>query len=450
LEILVVKEKAEDYTAVERFLIVAEGIRNDNVRKFVKEFNISHDTFYTWKKELMAQVNIIWGNHKTELKQLETLPQREAEINSLQYEIKSLNKEMKTLFRQLEQAHLKNFRMEILWSTVPDELNDKIPLKYYKTAVIQEVEKLQYINLEEACESLEIAVGTLRSWKRGVEDLKKKISDYPALCILNTILDNPQYGKDKISEHLYINGIREIGEKEIKVHRKESIRYIKQHNIRNKPLRYEFEDVNIAWATDFKYITINNKIYYFFKIIDDRSRLDICSSLVENATTEEALMLLEQAINITGTKPVILKTDRGTQFKSIFHEKLEQLGIYHLKSIPYYPRCNAKIERVFRDVEQNVCKNISKNITYEEAKQLLDEETIRHNEGSHMSLNGESPKSFYQKAIDAQSSIRDGLSSVLEKIEECRLFKTFKRAVKKVADFIPGTKIDVNVITYQM
>lgn len=174
MEILVVKEKAEDYTAVERFLIVAEGIRNDNVRKFVKEFNISHDTFYTWKKELMAQVNIIWGNHKTELKQLETLPQREAEINSLQYEIKSLNKEMKTLFRQLEQAHLKNFRMEILWSTVPDELNDKIPLKYYKTAVIQEVEKLQYINLEEACESLEIAVGTLRSWKRGVEDLKKK------------------------------------------------------------------------------------------------------------------------------------------------------------------------------------------------------------------------------------------------------------------------------------
>jgi hypothetical protein len=28
--------------------------------------------------------------------------------------------------------------------------------------------------------------------------------------------------------------------------------------------------------------------------------------------------------------------------------------------------------------------------------------------------------------------------------------KTFKRVVRKVADFIPGTKIDVNVITYQM
>jgi putative transposase len=201
---------------------------------------------------------------------------------------------------------------------------------------------------------------------------------------------------------------------------------------------------------DFKYIKILNKTYYLFKIIDDRSRLDICSSLVERATTKAAIELLEKAMKITGTKPILLKTDRGSQFRKMFGKKLERLGIYHLKSIPYFPKCNAKIERVFRDVEANVCKNLPYNIVYEEVKQLLDNESVRHNESPHMSLNGLSPKAFYKKFMEIQSSIKNGFASIVEKIEECKMFKTFKRVVRKVADFIPGTKIDVNVITYQM
>jgi len=264
------------------------------------------------------------------------------------------------------------------------------------------------------------------------------------------MLDNPHYGVDKISEELYLNDIRGLSEKEIKILRNESICYIKKHNIRKRPLRYEFEDVNIAWAMDFKYIKILDKTYYLFKIIDDRSRLDICSSLVERATTRAALNLVENAIKITGTKPILIKTDRGSQFRIMYRKRLEKLSISHLKSIPYYPRCNAKIERIFLDVEQNVCKNLPENITYEEVRKLLENETIRHNESPHMSLNAKSPNAFYQKAIDIKNSIQNGISAVVEKIEECKMFKTFKREIRKVADFIPGTKIDVNIVTYQM
>lgn len=274
--------------------------------------------------------------------------------------------------------------------------------------------------------------------------------EYPALCVLNIILDNPHFGVNEISKLLYVNEIRGISGNEINTLRKESINYIKKNNIRKRPLRYEFEDVNIAWSMDFKYINILGKNHYLFKIIDDRSRLDICSSLVPRATTKAAVSLLENAINITGTKPTLLKTDRGSQFRIMFRRKLEKLGIYHLKSIPYYPRCNAKIERIFLDVEQNICKNLPYNTTYEEVVQLLESESIRHNETPHMSLNGESPKSFYQKAIAIKNSIQNGITSIKEKLEECRLFKTFKRVVRKVEDFIPGTKIDINVITYQM
>ena len=449
MEILIAKADAKDYTAIERLLIVTDGMRSDNVRSFIKDFNISHDTFYAWKRDLIEQVNLIWGENKTELKKLESIEEIDEEISALKEDSKKLHKEIDSLSRELEKEQLKQFRLELMNSRVPDEFKDKIPLKCFKTEVIQEVEKLQNINIEEACEALGIAVGTLRRWKREPH-AQKKISDYPALCVMDTLLDNPHYGTTEIVTNLYSLGISGICENEIKILRKESIRYIKEHNIRKRPLRYEFEDVNIAWAMDFKYIKILNKTFYLFKIIDDRSRLDICSSLVGRATTRASLELLEKAIGITGTKPILLKTDRGSQFKKMFGRRLEKLGIYHLKSIPYFPKCNAKIERIFRDVEINVCKNIPENIVYEDVKQLLDNESVRHNESPHMSLNGLSPKAFYQKFIEIQNLVKNGVSSIVEKIEECKLFKTFKRVVRKIADFIPGTKIDINVITYQM
>lgn len=174
MEILIAKENVEDYTELERLLIVAEGLRNGNIRKFVKEYNISHDTFYTWKKDLMAQIKMIWGDDKTGYKKLAAFEDKENEIKNLQSELKDIKKDLKSLHRELEQAKLEIFRYKILWSTVPEEFKDKIPLKHCKAAVIEEVENLQYINLEEACEALDIAVGTLRSWRRDMESKKKQ------------------------------------------------------------------------------------------------------------------------------------------------------------------------------------------------------------------------------------------------------------------------------------
>lgn len=100
-------------------------MRSDNVRGFINEYNISHDTFYTWKKNLT------------------------------------------------EQAKLKLFRAEMILNNISDEFKEKMPLKRFRFEVVKEVEKLQYINLEEACEALQIAVETLRKWKREPQAQKK-------------------------------------------------------------------------------------------------------------------------------------------------------------------------------------------------------------------------------------------------------------------------------------
>jgi hypothetical protein len=173
LNILIPKADAKDYTAIERLLIVTEGMRSDNVRSFINDYNISHDTFYAWKKSLIGQANLIWGDNKTEFKKPEAIEVKDEEINTLKEDLKKLHKEIDSLSKELEKAQLKQFRLEMIYSRVPDEFRDKVPLKYFKTEVIQEVERLQHINLEEACEALEIAVGTLRSWKREPQAQKK-------------------------------------------------------------------------------------------------------------------------------------------------------------------------------------------------------------------------------------------------------------------------------------
>lgn len=173
MNILIAKTDAKDYSAIERLLIVTEGMRSDNVRGFINEYNISHDTFYAWKKSLIGQVNLIWGDNKSEFKKLESIEEIDEEIEALKEDSKKLHKEIDSLSKELEKAQLKQFRLEMIYSKVSDEFMDKVPLKYYKTEVIQEVEKLQHINLEEACAALQIAVGTLRKWKREPQAQKK-------------------------------------------------------------------------------------------------------------------------------------------------------------------------------------------------------------------------------------------------------------------------------------
>lgn len=127
---------------------------------------------------------------------------------------------------------------------------------------------------------------------------------------------------------------------------------------------------------------------YLCEVIDDRTRLILSWRLGKRATTALAIATLAIAIQRYG-KPVALKTDPGAQFKDQFAAYLKKEGIYHLKSIPYYPRCNAKIERVFQDVEDHVVSQITATTTLPQLLAMLAEEVYQHNYvRPHQSLGG--------------------------------------------------------------
>ena len=112
-----------------------------------------------------------------------------------------------------------------------------------------------------------------------------------------------------------------------------------------KYVRYQWPISNYMWHTDWSFY--DGKWYCVY--IDDRSRKIMAAGEFDNATQENALFLLYQAILVNGVCPVILLSDKGTQFynstknskgerpPSLFEQELEKIGIQYWTSRRNHP-----------------------------------------------------------------------------------------------------------------
>ncbi len=91
--------------------------------------------------------------------------------------------------------------------------------------------------------------------------------------------------------------------------------------------------------------------------IDDYSRFIPASRIFDNATTENALEVLEKALDANGTPEQIL-TDQGVQFhtwqdgKTEFTKFLERKHIQHIVASKRRPTTTGKVERFHRSFEE--------------------------------------------------------------------------------------------------
>ena len=319
------------------------------------------------------------------------------------------------------------------------------------------MEEVSFVNkngIPEACIALEISLQTFYNWKNGKKEIKVKFSstpedDYRRLAVLSLVISHPKWGAQRIALELLKECLYVLGDTESILLKNEAIAYIEKHNLgKRKPIRYEFQEVNDAWCMDIKELIAHGEKYYLFKIIDDKSRFDLGYSIVKHATTEAAVELIKATINIVGVCPNVFRTDRGTQFKVCFKEYLTSVNINHVKSIPYYPRCNAKMERVFLDVEQNVCQVAESSIEKQALSKMIMMETLEHNYvRPHSSLAGLTPGEVYYGAEE----------HVKEKIRTfCDLIKKTSSKIKDklfglvaVDEFIPGSKCGMSVKVFE-
>jgi hypothetical protein len=99
---------------------------------------------------------------------------------------------------------------------------------------------------------------------------------------------------------------------------------------------------------------------------------------LENKKAERTARALNIAIWHAGYRPFAVWTDNGSEFKGEFEHTLEDFGTKHVKTGPYNPERNGKMERWWPNLEKWLKKPSSKCDVMEWA--------IRYNKMRHKSL----------------------------------------------------------------
>lgn len=163
------------------------------------------------------------------------------------------------------------------------------------------------------------------------------------------------YGPNKIEAELRRQGIS-LGHNTIH-------RLLVRHGL-NNPLenprktwgntRFEREHSNSLWQADFK-LTLDDR--WMITYLDDHSRFVTGCKINEDATGENAIKLLERAID-RYDKPMQVLTDQGPQFVNPrggiteFQEFLAEHGIEHITASKRRPTTIIKVERWHKTYEE--------------------------------------------------------------------------------------------------
>jgi len=166
-----------------------------------------------------------------------------------------------------------------------------------------------------------------------------------------------------------------------------------------KYIRYQWSISNYMWHTDWS----QYKAKWYCVFIDDRSRKIMSAGKFGNATEQNTIFLLYQAILVNEVTPLIILSDKGTQFynskknkkgektPSLFEQELDELGIDFWTSRRNHPQTNGKMEKWFDTMKKRFKKHPDENL--QDFVKWYNEERIHH------ALDYKTPEEVYLKNL---------------------------------------------------
>lgn len=133
------------------------------------------------------------------------------------------------------------------------------------------------------------------------------------------------------------------------------------------------------WHIDVSYLNIAGTFYYLCMILDGFSRMIVHWEIREAMTEQDIECILERARErFPGEHPRII-SDNGPQFISRdFKEYIRLAGMTHVRTAPYYPQSNGKLERVNKTVKSEAIR-VSPPESLEEAQRLVEKFVAYYN-----------------------------------------------------------------------
>jgi transposase InsO family protein len=125
------------------------------------------------------------------------------------------------------------------------------------------------------------------------------------------------------------------------------------------------------WHVDVSYINIRGTFYYLCSLLDGYSRSIIHWDIRESMTEAQVEIIIQRAKEKFPDARPRLISDNGPQFIARdFKEFIRISGMTHVKTSPYYPQSNGKIERWHQSLKTE-CIRPGTPLSLDDARRLV-------------------------------------------------------------------------------
>ena len=147
------------------------------------------------------------------------------------------------------------------------------------------------------------------------------------------------------------------------------------------------------WHIDISYINICGTFYYLCSLLDGCSRTIIHWELREKMTEKDVEIILQRAREKYPQATPRIISDNGPQFiAKDFKEFIRIAGMTHVRTSPYYPQSNGKLERWHKTIKTE-CIRPKVPLSLEEARAQITTYIAHYNDTRlHSSLGYIAPK----------------------------------------------------------
>lgn len=176
------------------------------------------------------------------------------------------------------------------------------------------------------------------------------------------------------------------------------------------------------WHIDVSYINISGTFYYLCALLDGRSRYIVHWEVRESMTEKDVEIIMQRARErYPEARPRII-SDNGPQFISRdFKDFIRLSGMTHVRTSPFYPQSNGKIERWHKSIKME-CIRPEVPLSVEDARRAI-ERYIEHynNVRLHSAIGYITPKDMLEGREQEIFETRD------RKLEEAREQRKLRR-----------------------
>jgi len=345
-----------------------------------------------------------------------------------------------------------------------------------KMEIIRTVEQSQ-LGVRQTLRELDVAQSTFYDWYRsyredGYDGLAgrkssprrfwNKIPDPVRIEVVDIALDNPEKSPRELAWHITDREGHFISESSV-------YRILKAYDLITSPayivmsaddkFKNPTKRANELWQTDFTYFKVMGwGWYYLSTVMDDYSRYIISWKLASSMAADDVMATLDEALKITGVEQVKVRhrprllSDNGPCYLSgKLKEYLSDHGMHHIRSAPYHPMTQGKIERYHRSMK-NVVKLQHYFTPWELEREIGKFIQFYNNQRYHESLDNLTPADVYYGRGEDILSEREKIKQETMKLRRKQnlSIKSKRRvghkAYKKTgSNHLPNQKVSLNL-----